>query len=129
MSIAYRDGRPDDVPYIVATWRKCILEGHEYHSVDDAVKFRGVTARIVRLLEKSSVRVACDPEVDTNIVGFAVFSGDVGHFRYVRERFRKHGIAGGMVQGAAILVCTHRPQGHAPGKMRQTFNPFLLEAS
>lgn len=143
MSILYRDGRPDDVAYIVSCWRKCLLEGVEpsrtcecatcrHSKVDETLLYRGFTDRITRLLQRSTVRMACDPEQDTNLIGFAIFEGNVGHFRYVRggkNGFRGQGIAKKLIEGHDILVCTHRAYGHAVGKMRQTFNPFLLESA
>ena len=128
--VAIRDGRPGDVGFIVKTWRKCLYEGRDVkalaHNIDDSVIFRGITNRIVRLLQRCTVKIACDPKQDDNIVGFAVYQPGIGHFRYVREGFRCHGIASQIVD-VPIEVCTHRSQGHAPGKMRQTYNPFLLE--
>lgn len=127
--IVYRDGREDDVAFIVASWRACLLEGIDgKRGLDPTIFKRGISERIVRLLSRAQVRIACDDKADTTIIGYAVFEPTCGHFRYVRTSFRGLGIASKLVpEGMSVEVCTHRSQGHAPGKMRQVYNPFLLE--
>jgi hypothetical protein len=145
--ILVRDARPDDLTFVRDAWFRCMFNGRVDGIVENAGKptlrfglanhvraavlEKGFKDRVARLLQRSSCRVAYDAMAEDSLVGFIVFEGSIGHFRYVRggkNGFRGLGVAKLLAKDLTITVCTHRSQGHAPGRMTQPYNPFLLEA-
>lgn len=87
MNVAIRLGRPSDLAYVVDSWVK---RGH-----DRGERMRDATARVRAILARpdSVLRVACLPDDEDAIIGWAAIEGSKLHYVYVRKEARKQGIA------------------------------------
>lgn len=92
-----RPAAVDDVAFIASTWKQNFWrESHWGRRIRWAVFAPSHAVIIQRLLERSLVLVACDPEREEEILGYLVFelvpiAGAV-HFAYVKPAFRHAGV-------------------------------------
>lgn len=99
-----------DLGYIIDTWRQGLAAKSSLAKFDRDVYFR-LMARHIKALSREPgalVRIACDPENENTILGFAVLTGDELHYVYVREALRKHGIARLLLDGLAVKTYAFR---------------------
>ena len=82
-----RDAIPEDMPFIFNAWQKNGSQGMTFEERGDLFSF------IKKVLSDSStlVKVCCDTENKSFIMGFIVFSGD-NYYHYVKKSFRGLGI-------------------------------------
>lgn len=81
------------------------------------------------LLDHAETRVACSPRDPTTIIGWACVAGDVVHYVWVQEDFRRHGVARALLHGLAEHVqYTHRTDMLREVKLPDGwwFNPYGL---
>lgn len=93
-----------DLGYIIDTWRKGVAPKSTLAKFDRDVYFR-LMARHIKALTRepgANVRIACDPQDETTIIGFAVLTGDELHYVYVRDTLRKLGIARLLLDGLVV---------------------------
>lgn len=126
-AIVIRAAVETDLGLIYSSWlrsywnaRPAALGGVSYADYQS-----GQRARIDRLLAAHGARVACSPAAPDTIMGWACDDGFVLHYLYVRQTYRRMGIAGqlrGMLPGATHMTdAFHRC---FPGV---TYTPYLLE--
>jgi hypothetical protein len=87
-----RPGEPSDHPFIVDSW----LQSYRGQSIarDAGHRYMHDMKWLVRAwLARCAVIVACDPEAPGAIWGWAVTTGDMVLYAYVRMEFRRQGIA------------------------------------
>lgn len=107
---AIRRAVAEDLPFIAHTWRVALHESTFWWS-DPKEFHRFYGPRILELLQKSAVLVACDPENPSVIQGFCVGQEHVVHWCYVKSVFRRMGIATSMLNqfGSATKSSTWSP--------------------
>lgn len=87
-----RPGTPEDHPFVVDSW----LQSYRQQSIarDAGRAYMHDMKWLVRAwLARAALLVACDPEEPGAIWGWAVTRRDVILYVYVRQEFRRHGIA------------------------------------
>lgn len=129
-----RDARPDDVNFIYATW----LNSYRSDSWIGAscfkeVFFRNYSRVIDRILAhpECSVRVAARKDDESVIFGYCVYEPEALHYVFVKECFRKWGVAKSLVEPIqkSLKYFTHRTHTATPiiGRcLGFQYNPFLL---
>ncbi len=96
LEVKIRPATEADYPYIYSSWarnyqptyaRICLNHKgpHRYDSC--------INRFIKKRLESSTVAVACDPDDDEFIIGWAVFDQKAVYYCYVRESMRNAGVA------------------------------------
>jgi len=122
MSLRVREGRETDKAFVMDAWRRSFEDAPAVRGAD-RVHFRSEMERTIgRLFRTATVRVACDPADEDTIVGFAVFTGPELHYVYVKQAFRKMGIARQLLEGLGIKAYTFRSN-HARPVQGWQFTP------
>lgn len=129
--IQIRPFRVEDKAFIMATWLKGQYYGHPWFSeIKKDVYNQQYAAYVEQLLAKSNtkVNIAClrqDPEV---ILGYSVLSPTALHWCYVKDAWRRRGIAGRLTQGEAIVSVTSltKPGKEIAKKRGWIFNPWAM---
>ena len=134
--IVLRFVTPEDTAFIIQSWVKSYWQGfvsfcHEISPPIYNKNQRRVIENILTDCKKTSL-VAHVPEEPDVIIGWAVIEKRLGerlvHYVYVKEAFRKFGIAERLV-GREPFTYTHltrRAQSILDGRRGFTFNPWLL---
>jgi hypothetical protein len=105
------EATPSHMPWVFRSWQE------SYH--DDGIDLRGarhssysglMTARMQRLVGRSIVLVAVEPDDTDHLFGFVVAAEGrdgvpVVHFVYTKSTRRHHGIAGLLVRAAFVKLC------------------------
>jgi hypothetical protein len=95
-SVPIRDAVAGDKAYVRSTWFNSSI-----HEFINEVKRRFET-RIGSRASRARVRIACDPEDESTILGYAVIEGTCLHYVYVRSGMRHLGIARKLLEGQPI---------------------------
>ncbi len=104
-AFAIRAGRPADHPFVFARWVRS-YEGSRWADAMPLPLFQeGHHRLIAALLAREGVRllVACDPQDENTILGWAVLEPGVLHYVFVKEGVRRLGI------GTALIASLSRP--------------------
>lgn len=121
-----RDYRASDFNCIVSQWIKSHRDCGTTKIHDGELR-----RRITSLLQdQSRFRVSCDPEDDDQILGWVCADAPVLHYLYVKQPFRRQGIARQLLAAANLasiteILCTHWTQdadkisGNHPGQLRR----------
>ncbi len=124
LELIYRTGDEGDRNLILHSW---IREGY----VSTFARTMGVGVwnenheRLLRehVLPRSSVTVACLPDLQDAVMAYAVHEGPALHFVWTKPRWRKLGIARRLLSTLpAIQFATHR----VDSGERYPFNPYPL---
>lgn len=108
-----RDARGDDLNFIYATW----LESFRYDSYfgkshRNTIFFNDYRKVVDRLLDRSSVLVACVKDEPGTILGYLVHEPDQLHYVFVKGAFRRLGIGRGLFDkafpGQHVIEFTHK---------------------
>lgn len=109
---ALRPSCVDDLGFIISSWRDSWHRGcPDLRMVRFATYKEPMRRRILALVERSSVVVACDPGDNSHILGWACVEKRAGsavvHYVYTVQTRREHGLAATMLRHAAAeLGCT-----------------------
>ncbi len=125
--ITIRVATPDDIPFILSTWLRGLRYGCElFELIPDAIYYQRYKQVIEAILAKSEVRVATLPDDASVIVGYAVLAPDVLHWVYVKQAWRKLGVARQLVPAVrSVTHITKVGQKILSGKPIE-YNPFLV---
>lgn len=95
LNIVTRPFNPSsDQAMIYATWRNGRYYGMKDKNRGDSVAiFKELTHEITNAMSKAQVRIACLEDDPTIIVGYVVFHGNHLDWVYVKEDYRKQGVA------------------------------------
>ncbi len=126
-----RKANPDDISFIYATWLKSYHYDSWTRSIAKSVYFDNYKLVIDRLLNQSEVLVACHPTDENVILGYCVFEPNLIHYMFIKEAFRRFGIATDLIKKAGVkesATITHKTQMAIPILRRKDFifNPFIL---
>lgn len=106
-----RDGVDTDLGFVKDSWRGTFhLGGYGAQDAEREHYHEEMTRLFERLFKRDRsrvrIRVACDPKDQDSILGFAVTSGDELHFVYVRQDFRKLGVARALLEDLGVKKFT-----------------------
>lgn len=120
-----RRGEPGDRNFVAASWFASYFKGGECPRLTHEEYKASVAPLLDAILRRSEVFVACVPNFPDEILGYAVFEGPALHFVYVKDAFRRHGIAQDLL---ARRQYTHHTFLTSIGKkiLKSKFNPFLM---
>lgn len=141
--VMHRQGQEGDINFIYATWLQALYYGNGwsrnvepvagapvdiYSSMDRDVFFKNYNNIIQKILIKPSVSVniAClieDPDV---ILGYSVTEPEVLHFVFVKDVWRRMGIARDLIPADTKTVTHLTRIGRGLKPKEWGFNPFLI---
>jgi len=100
-----RKAKSDDINFIYATWLRSYKHDSPLTKYTKRTLFFDEHQKLLdRLLPKIQVIVACDENDQDLIFGFLAFEPKIVHFVYVKEPFRKMGIARKLIESQGINV-------------------------
>lgn len=129
----FRQAREGDINFILSTWLKSYWEslkryatGGQFVPIPRAEVFYKEHQEKIKHLLKDATVVVCNPPDDENqIIGYLVYKGDCLHFCYVKNVFRRIGIANKLMALApGLKTYSHHTTyaRHITGGM--TYNPY-----
>lgn len=116
MTLRIRPGKSDDMAFIIDAWRRSFEDAPAVRGADRMHYRNEMTRTIHRVLDKATVRVACDPEDEDTLVGFVAFTGPELNYVYVKQAFRGMGVARQLLEGVPIVAYTFRSNNARPPK-------------
>lgn len=136
----------DDRNFILSTWLKSFRNSHFACMIPNDIYFKAHKALIMATLQESGVVVAVNPEDESQIFGYGVYTPNGGatlcHYIYVKESYRRLGI--GTTLFRAMLadsdhspdvpaIATHSTRALKDYGLREkweiVYNPYMLGAS
>lgn len=128
-----RPAEGQDIPFIYSSW----LNSYRYDSslgrgCRNQVFFPEYNRVIDRILSRENVKtiVACKTDEPGVIFGYLVFQPGILHYCFVKEVFRKEGVASSLALSASPAIqFTHRTTALEPILKKHPeliFNPFIL---
>lgn len=145
LPIKIREYSSSDEAFVFHSWLKtyfdALIDMKMTNGIRSDVYYKGQHNRVAGLLKRGNTLIACNSEDDDQIYGWLNFEdteddGVILHFVYVKQPFRKMGIAKRLIEIAKYskgeVFYTHKTQftknlTNVVGKA--TFNPYLLEDS
>ena len=102
--VRVRPAHAGDVGFIIDTWRQSFREESYLFRYNRDLYFRLMSMHITGLMKGAGAMllVACDPSDEDTIVGFVALTGPELHYVYVRDSFRKHGVARLLLSGQDV---------------------------
>lgn len=108
MNISIRPYAPSDEAFLYSTMLRSLYYGNSYYNSIQQSKFFEVYPLVIAgLLRKSEVRVACLADEPDVILGYALLEPNVIHFVYVKEAWRKQGVAKALTAEHTAQYVTH----------------------
>lgn len=96
MPVAIRDAQEGDVPFIFNSWLQSFRKGSFSKFVDNKIYFSEQHKLVERLLRRSTVKMAVDPNEPATIYGYTVYETIEGlltvHYCYTKHTFRAMGV-------------------------------------
>jgi hypothetical protein len=131
-TVTLRGPLPSDMPFILSSWLRSYRKASP---VSGPVYYVGQEAVIRRLLVRSSIVLACNPEDPSTVLGYVVFervpSGGLVHYVYVKELVRRCGLAARLLSEVPGPFRSHTHETRAEGVARlkarfpSVYNPYL----
>lgn len=134
-SFTLRQANPSDESFIYNSWLKSYKNSDFARSIPARTYYAMHHLVIERILSRPStqVLVACDPTAPDVLYGYVVMEsvGDLSvvHYCYVKQAFRRLGIASALLASAPTpdASYSHRTKDvHYLVSPSHTFNPYLL---
>lgn len=133
LQVTIRDGIPSDKPFIMATMLRGLYYGDSWFSqIHQKSYFDNYKLVLEALLNKPNtiVKIACRIDDPDLIVGYSILtdSYDTVHWVYVKQKWRKQGIAKALLPLYPTTVTHLTALGKILLKKFETciFNPFAL---
>lgn len=107
--IAIRDLEPEDYNFVYATWNKSYCFGNpSFRKIPQTDFYKYQSCVIRHLLTKPGVqkKVAVLKEDPDIILGYAFYEDDIAHYVFVKDDWRRIGIAKGLLP-LGIQTITH----------------------
>jgi hypothetical protein len=96
MKVHVRKAGEGDAHFILNSWLKSFRNSHFAKSINSTVYFNEHHKVVRRLIKRSTILIACNPEDHNQIYGYLVLEKVDGvltlHFAYTKQVFRKLGI-------------------------------------
>lgn len=134
----FRAMEQPDESFVFHSWLRSFGKGLRLSVRGKADYYKRHHELIERLLPRSKVLVACDPQAHGEVWSYCCFEARPGacvvHWVYTKQAYRRFGLAGCLV-GLALQVVprplehSHRTDAWAPlgRRYRSTYNPNALE--
>lgn len=127
--VTIRDFAEADSSFIFATWLKGLYYGNYFFREIDKDTFFKCYHRVIEkilLKPESFIAVSCLKEDEDVILGYAVCEPEVLHWVFIKDAWRKLGLAKDLVP-KDIKYVTHLTEVGANIKPKEwKFNPFLI---
>ena len=108
LSVKKRPAIQGDLPFILATWLRSLFYGHRFYgSIKKDVFFRQYERLLKRVIPLCTVEVACLSDDENVILGYVVYRGSTLHWVYVKQSWRRMGIASRLLP-EVITKITHK---------------------
>lgn len=110
LKVGVRLSCESDESFVLSTWKESLAESSMYKLCRRRKLMAMLSERCDSLYKDSRVTVACDPENEDVIIGWACISPEtnVAHYVYIRPDFRRHGVASLLLGGLKEpIVCSH----------------------
>jgi GNAT superfamily N-acetyltransferase len=123
-----RPGLTSDEPYIFTTWLKSLRYTNSWFKlIDQQSYFKTYHQVIERILERPTitVNVACLADDDDVILGYSVLEPQILHWVFVKEPWRRIGIASDLIPKDIHTVTHLTKMGIQLKPDNVIFNPFL----
>ena len=97
---AIRQALPSDLQFVFSSWVSSMRGGEPFCSCDRNWFSAAQHALISRLLQRSTIVIACNEEDPDQIFGYAVFEprNSVIHYIYIKQMFRGVGICRSLIE-------------------------------
>lgn len=123
-----RPAQPDDIPFIYASWLKSYrADSHVGASVPKGLFFDHYKLVLDRILLDGKALVMSPVGEPSTILGYLVYEPGIVHYAFVKEHWRRLGIAKQLYRAAFgdhVPVASHRTR-HT-SFLRVPYNPFVL---
>jgi hypothetical protein len=133
-TVILRGPLPSDMPFILSSWLRSYRRARAVSDVGP-IYYAGQEAVIRRLVSRSMVALACNPEDPSTVLGYVVFervrSGGLVHYVYVKELVRRCGLAERLMGEVPGPFRSHTHETRAEGVARlkarfpSVYNPYL----
>lgn len=129
--VKFRPADETDVSFIFSSW----LKSFKAHAgpIKSVVYYEYQHRKIVQLLQRSYVTIACSPDDTEQIIGYVVHEEIngvfVAHYAYVKNSFRKLGVLTQLMResNANKGFCTHFTGQKLLDKFQLIYNPYLTD--
>lgn len=110
--VQIRSWRESDLAFVMDTWRSSFRSSSELHKVSPEAYAKFMARYIGKLLREpgASLFIACDPQDEDTILGYAAMTGAALHYVYVRDTVRSHGVARALLEEAPVHTYTLRTE-------------------
>jgi GNAT superfamily N-acetyltransferase len=105
---AIRPGRPADARFVLDSWARSFRRSPFAGCVPEDLYPSVVRATATRLLATGTLEVACNPDEPDQILGWALREPGRLHYVYVKDPWRRDGIARDLLARAPLQSFTHR---------------------
>lgn len=131
MTPTYRGIRRADMPFVMTTWMRGARQGRLAIGVPHRLFVPGQRAVAERLLARHGAVIACDPDDDDVLWGWACAGGGALHWIFVKWSLRHAGIGRGLLHAAGMgggeLLCSHYTREMERFHCRAVeYDPYLL---
>lgn len=126
--ITFRSMTPDDKNFIYATWLKGIYYGSWCKEMDKEAFFSNYPRAIERIIANGTVVVACLNSDKSVIIGYAIVRPNTLDYIFVKDAWRRQGIAASLLKGLSFTTYTHTTElgRKLAKKLKLTYNPFNI---
>lgn len=107
MNVKIRRLQETDMSLVYSTWLRGLYYGNDFFKKIDKDAFFDIYPKVItKLVADSTAVAACLSDDEDVVIGYAVYQGAILHWVYVKEAFRKQGIATSMLPDS-LKVVTH----------------------
>lgn len=93
----FRSATPNDIPFIYSSWLKSYKHDSLFgKSIRSSTFFNNYKEVLDNLLSNSDILICYFPEDKNVILGYMVYSSNILHYSFVKQAFRRYGIARSM---------------------------------
>lgn len=115
ITVVVRPATFDDVPFVMDSWLRSFGKGRTwvFRGVDGARFYDNHRKIVEELVARSFVLVACLAEVPDALLGWACAEKDCLHYMYVKNKYRRKGVATEMLKSVRHFMngidrCSHQ---------------------
>lgn len=124
-----RSAYESDKNFIYSTWLRGVYFGNDwFREIPSDIFYKNYQIYIDKILQRpdTKILIACLLDDKDVILGYVVFENDIIHYVFVKESWRKMGIAK-LLSPDNLKWCTHlTPSGsYLRKKYNIVFNPFI----
>lgn len=125
--IIIRDYNEGDRNFIYGSWLHGLYFGHDWiKEIQADIFFKEYQKIVEKIMDRATIKVATLPDAEDVALGYVVYQGVVLHWIFVKDAWRKMGIARSLYP-KEITTVTHLNKTGRTLRIRKNliFNPFL----